>query len=308
MLTSFNIKKIVYGTFAVFVVIYFLSAFLSPVNTTALVKYSITEFQLRLLSASILLPLAGIWACAAYGFVHFKQYALSIKGSAYGKGTNSIANGLGIIALQLLVSGVFSVISSISTVRDALGGEGGVRIISTDLTLIFSLAAALVLYQGAVQLNASLAKPSKPRAPKKSAYVLIAVSVAYLAAIVQRYPTDGSTESVYEYVPLGAAIVGIGVPYIIIWTFYLLAARNLRHYRKHVKGPIYKEALGYLTTGVYIVLGSSVFVQLLGAFSEAFSDLKLWPLLVIVYLLVFAIGIGYLFIARAAAKLSKVEF
>jgi hypothetical protein len=307
MLNTLNIKKIVYGSFSVFVAVYISSSFLSPIDSEALAKYNISELQLRLLSASILLPVVAIWACAAYGFVHFKQYALSIKGTVYGKGTNTVANGLGIIAIQLMASGSMSVITSISAVRDALGGDSGVEIISTNLTIVFTLAAALVLHQGSAQLNASLPRPSKPQFNVKSFYALAIVGLIFLLAILFRYPSSASNESIYEYIPLSAAITGIWLPYLIAWGIFLSTGRNLHHYRHHIKGKVYKQALGLLTAGIYVILGSSVLIQLMGAFGGAFVNLALLPLLIIVYLLVFSIGVGYLLIARSASKLRKVE-
>jgi hypothetical protein len=307
MLNALNIKKIVYGTLAVFVIVYLLRAFLSPLDPETLIKYNVSELQLRLLSASILLPLVAIWACAAYGFVHFKLYALSIKGAAPGKGTNTIANGLGIIAAQLLVSGGFSSVSSLSAVKAALGGDKGVEVISTVLTLGFALVTAIVLYHGTVQLNSSLGKRAKPKIVTDTFYLLTVISIGFLIAIATRYNGSDASVSIYDYLPISAAIALVGIPFVIVWNFYLLAAKNLYYYRKHVKGRVYKQSLRLLTTGIYLILGSSVIVQLLGTLGELFANLRLVALLVIVYVLVAIIAVGYLYIARAATKLSKVE-
>jgi hypothetical protein len=307
MLNALNIKKVVYGTLAVFILLYLLRAFLAPLDPETLVKYNVSELQLRLLSASILLPLVIIWVSAAYGFVHFKLYALSIKGSMRGKGTNTVANGLGIIATQLLVSSAFSSLSSLSAVRTALGGDKGVTIISTVLTLLFSLAAAVVLYQGANQLNASLGKRSRPKFVTDTFYLLTVISIGFLLAIWLRYSGSNSSVSIYDFLPIPAAIILVGIPSIVVWNFYLLAAKNLHFYREHVKGRVYKQSLHWLTTGIYLILGSTVFTQLLGTFGELFANLRLVAILFIVYVLLAFIGVGYLCIARAANKLSMVE-
>ena len=307
MLNALNIKKIVYGTLAVFVGLYFLSAFLSPLDPETLVKYDVSELQLRLLTATILLPLVVIWFCAAYGFIHFKLYALSIKGSMRGKGTNTVANGLGIIALQLFVSGGFSSLTSIEAVKIALGGDKGVTLISAALTGVFALAAAVVLYQGAAQLNASLGKRKRPKFITDSFYLLAVISIGFLIAIVLRDTANQSVDSIYNYLSVWTALLFVGLPSILVWNFYLLAGKHLHYFREHVKGRVYKQTLHLLTTGVYLILGSSVMVQLLDTFAELFTNLRLVALLVIVYVLVAVIGVGYLCIARAATKLSTVE-
>jgi hypothetical protein len=307
MLNAINIKRIIYGILAVFIGLYFLSAFLAPLDPQTLVKYNVSELQLRLLSATVLVPLVIIWICAAYGFVHFKLYALSIKGSSQGKGTNTIANGLGIIAAQLLVTGGFSSLASLSAVRTALGGDKGITLISTVLSGVFALGAAAVLYKGARQLNASLSKRAKPKLITDSFYLLVVISIGFLIAIIVRDSMNESVDSVYTYLSSGMALLVVGIPSVIVWNFYLLAGKNLHYYRQHVKGRVYKQTLSLLTTGVYLILGSSVLVQLLSTFGELFANLRLVAILVIVYVLVAIIGVGYLCIARAATKLSTVE-
>ncbi len=307
MLSSLNIKKIVYSSFAVFAALNIISVYASPVDSEILVRYNLDEFQYRILIATLVLPLIGIWACAAYGFVHYKQYALSIKGSAQGRGTNTIANGLGIIASELVISNAFSAVTSADSARAFFGGEKGVVVISTALAILFALAASFQLYAGAAQLNASLAKPSQPKLVSKSLYMLGTASLIFMAGIVFTYPTHGATESIYEYIPLGVALVGIWLPYLVVWSCYLFAVKHLRHYLHRVKGTANRKALGLLATGAYFILGSSVLIQLLGTLSGVFENVSLTPILIIIYPLIVAIGLGYLFIARAATELRRIE-
>ncbi len=302
-----NIKKTVYGLLLLFAVLYFLSAFLAPVDHATLMKYNVSVFQLRLLTVAILLPVVAIWACAAYGFVHFKQYALSIKGSPAGKGTNTLANGLGLIALQLLMSAAVSIVTSVPDVKTAVGGVRGVTIISTGSTIVLALAASLVLYNAVSQLNASLSKRSRPKNTAASFYVVLAISVAFLAAIIHGYYAKGTTQTIYNYLPLSAAVIGIWMPYLVVWSFFWLAANHLLNYQHHVKGLVYKKTLGLLIMGIYLILGSSVFIQILGTFNGAFSSVGLLPLIIIIYVLLLAIALGYLTIARAATKLRQIE-
>jgi hypothetical protein len=307
MLNALNIKKIVYGSFAVFIVVYFLSAFLSPVDAESLTKYNISELQLRLLAASILLPVVIIWACAAYGFVQFKQYALSIKGSPHGKGTNTIANSLGIIALQLLVTGSLSVVTSVPAIGTALGGEQGITMIESGLEVSFAIATAIVIYQGAGQLIASLNKRPKIKIFDKSFWILAILSAVYVFGVVGQYPSDMSADSLYSYAPLGVVLLFSAIPYIFFWNLSLVAIKKLYAYRRNAKGKVYREAFGLLTAGLLMVVGSSVLIQLLGTIGESFANLNLTAIVAIVYVLILAIGVGYLFIARAATRLRRVE-
>lgn len=217
MLNTLNIKKIVYGSFGVFVTLYFLSAFLSPVDQQTLDTYHISEFVMRLILVSVFIPLVVIWACAAYGFVHFKQYSLSIKGTPYGKGINTLANGLGIIVLQQLVSGMLSVVASIAVIKGALGGDTGIQVISSALDIGFSLAAILVVYQGARQLTGLLSKNKRLPLQSSSFYLLTAVSIGYIASVAICYVNGPPANSIYSHLSLGGTLALIVLPYIVTW-------------------------------------------------------------------------------------------
>ncbi len=307
MLNTIHIKRVVYGAFSVFVIVYFLSTFLSPISTEALDTYNISEQQLRLITVTFLLPIVSIWTCAVYGFVHFKQYALSIKGSRPGSGTNTIANGIGIIALQLMASGAVSIMSSVQSVKQTLGGDKGMEFISTGTGIILALISTIFIYYGARQLIDSLQKNTKLKIFTKSFYVLMAIIVMYLASIIYEYPTNDASNSIYGYIPLWATVLFVSLPHIITWNLALLSVRSLFHYRKQVKGKVYQQTLGLLTTGLLLIISSSVLIQLLGTFSNIFSNFKIVPLLLVVYSLIIVIGIGYLYLAKAATKLRQVE-
>lgn len=307
MFRTVHIKRVTYGTFFVFVLIYIFSSFLSPIDTETLIRYNVSEQQLRLITVTFLLPLICIWLCAVYGFVHFKQYAMSIKGSPQGYGTNTIANGIGLIALQLVSSGVLSILSSIEEIKQAIGGDKGIEIISTSTSIILTLASTILVFEGARQLNKSLHKYLKLKIFTKSFYVLMVISLIFIANVIYRYPTYETSNTIYDYIPLWAAILFVSVPYIITWNLALLSVRSLYHYRKQVKGKVYQRTLGLLTTGLVLIMCSTVLIQLLGTFTNAFSDLKIVPLLMAVYSLIIIIGIGYLYLAKAATKLRQVE-
>lgn len=308
MFTAKNIQKNVYWVFAVFVVAYIAIGLFGPMDQKVLDTYNISALQLRVFTLPLLAMITGIWACTAYGFAHFKHYALLIKKTPEGSGINTIANSLGLFAFQLVLSGIFSTAASFESVKRAVGGESGALLISTYFGVFVSLITFFLVKQGATQLITTI--EGKKHAFRQNPWVLFClfvVSAIYIGFMAASYPTTGTAESVYKHMPFLTALFTLGLPNLVTWFFAVSAAQMLSFYRLHVDGVIYSSAMNTLARGLYIIVGGSILSQILGTVGDSFENLTLAPLLVIVYLLVVAIGVGFLYIAQSAKKLRLIE-
>jgi hypothetical protein len=300
-----NLQKKVYISLGVLIAIYIFASFFTPIDQQTLDTFHISAVQLRLIDLPALFIVAAIWTCTAYGFAHFKQYALLIKNSSDGKGINTLANGLGFIVLQLVVTGMFSSITAIQAVENGLGRVGNILVISTFLGLVLNIVSFYVLRMGAGQLVRTL----KNAKPNNSNWLIAfaAVSAVYLYLISNGYPPTSVTDSIYHHLSLPAALVLVGLGNIVSWYLALSAAFRLSYYQNHVQGVIYKSALRLFARGVYFIVGCSILAQILSTFTTALEDLELAPILVVLYILVAIIGAGFVFIAQSAKKLRKIE-
>lgn len=307
MLTTKNIQKITYGIVGTILVLYMLTSLLGPVDPATTAKYKITDMQLRLMTLPMLLVIAGIWVTIAYGFAHFKRYALLIKDSVDGKGINTIADGLGVVALQIVLSGALTTLSTIESVKSALGGKAGLRYITTYIAVVFSVVAYYLIWKGAKQLMDTLPERERASSSFSTLAIVLVISVVYLGLLAVNYPPSSSPDSVYSQMSLAQAVATVGLPYIISWFFAVSAASLLSYYKNHVKGTIYKAALRFFVIGLYIIVICSIFSQLLGIASGRLESWSLAPLLGLVYVFVAAIGVGYFYVASSAKKLRKIE-
>jgi len=292
------------------VAIYISLSFLAPVDSAVLERYNISTTQLALLRLTVVLPLVAIWFAAFYGYDKFRNYAEVIQESPDGKAFVHIANGLGVLALSLPATSIVSSVFDLLT-RDSEGALPSTTIAANYLAVALALAAFWFLYKGSKMLLRSIA----PRADQKPFYNATLFAIAVLAVVytyftfqnpVRRVPTEPIEEATY-YLPDPLILVTIVVPYLLIWYLGLRSAAFIAEYARSVKGILYKQVLGFLAKGLVAIILLSITLQFLGNFATWFGALSLAPILVIVYLLLIAIAVGYAYVAAGAKKLQKIE-
>jgi drug/metabolite transporter (DMT)-like permease len=82
---------------------------------------------------------------------------------------------------------------------------------------------------------------------------------------------------------------------------------NIYLYRNNVKGRIYKDAFNNLGNGFTSVIVVLVVLRCFESLSSHLTKLSLGPILLIVYLLLIALSIGYILIFRGARSLHRIE-
>lgn len=284
-------------------------SFATPPNQASLDRYNLSAIQARLLGLTLQIPLFAIWTVALFGFVRTKKYAHKIKGDADGKAFDTLANGLGVLAFSLPISSVYSGISNFLT-RQHLEWIPVTHTVSQYISLSFSFVALYLICKGAK----GLAQITKTKVRKLGEgwqpilYGVTGITYAYfvLTNSVKRIAPTATSRATF-YLPDWAIATTILLPYLIAWYFGIMAVYYLALYRKNVAGQLYQGALKSLGIGVGFVVSLSILLQLLGVFGTQLQGLDLKALLGIIYFLIIFIAIGYVFIARGAKKLKKIE-
>jgi hypothetical protein len=118
--------------------------------------------------------------------------------------------------------------------------------------------------------------------------------------------TRGADEASF-YLSDWLILLTIVVPYVITWFIGFYAAFNIIRYTDSVPGILYKRLLGSLAKGLVAIVLVTVLLQFLRDFQHIFADLSLTPLLMIIYLLLAAYTVGYIYVAAGASKLQRIE-
>ena len=302
-----------YALLFVLTAIYGFITFITPTSAKSLAKYHISSLGLHLVSLSITIPIVIIWIIAFYGFIKFKAYAKSIDDRPDGKFLGKVALGLEVLAIYLVLSSIVSSIGSYISLKH-LSQVPREVIVANYLAVIFYGLTFYLTLKGANGLSKTTKKSYNYLKLKwwTVVYLLLAAGYAYLAMTskFKSTPATDTTHGLY-YLPNWLILISVILPTILIWFAGLQTVSLLAYYRKNTQGRIYKQSLSKLTTGLSIVIVLTISLQFLGIivqrYSNGLANLSLPAILLIVYILVIAIAVGYMVIALGAKNLKRLE-
>ena len=303
-------NKKIYILFALLVILYLLINFATPTNPTILARYKMDASQYLLMRASFAVPIFLVWFAALYGFSRLLSYAKSIRKSPDGEGFMWIASGLGVLALGLPINSIIGTTLSRAVSADILSQPAS-TIISSHLSVGYQLVSFALIAYGAWKLMKILKKSEFPKfALIVSGIGLAVISVLYVIAALnnpsREVPVAPAQTATYYMNDL-LIFTTIIVPYIATWACGLFAFIALRVYQRHIGGILYRKALKKLNTGILIIITLLIVLQFLTAAVTAIYAWQLGPLVAILQVLVFAIGIGFVYVALGAKGLAKLE-
>lgn len=299
-----------FTAFALLIAAYTVLNFILPTNAETLTRYNLTETSARALRLSIVLPLIIIWTITMYGYVRFKNYALSIENNKDGKALSKIADGFLAVVLWLPLSSLINNGASYLYHKYPQLTEELV-IVRNYLAIIAIMLAVYIIWKGSEQLIGTAKLQKSAATVKARLSILIAALGLVFAYLVlfspaKNIPPSPTTPASF-YLPDWLLILTIIVPYVLIWFWGVQAVGNVYMYSQNVKGIIYRGALTYLAKGLAFTVLSLLLIRYLGAMVAWLHTLALKPLLVLLYLLILVIGVGAVLMAIGSRKLKKIE-
>jgi hypothetical protein len=294
--------------FAVLAFLYTFLTLITPSDAAVLLKYGLTETEAKLLTLTLILPYVAIWATAFYGYAHLKDYADTIRDSVDGASLHKIAQGLKYIALSLPLMAVLSALSTFISHKWPETTAATV-ILTNYVDVALSLLAFNLIYRGAAGLM-RLVK-------KNSAYNGLVFTLLYGALMAgfvyitlsnpsRQFPGAAGNRAAY-YMTDALLIITVIIPYIVAWWWGLRAAYFINVFKRQTNGRIYQQALAQLSAGLACVIIARIVMRLIISTSAFFDNLTLRLILLILYLLLFIISVGFILIALGAKRLKKIE-
>ncbi len=298
-----------YFLLILFIAAYVTILFSMPTDADTLTRYSISVATFRIITLVFIVPYIAIWFVAFLGFVRVKEYAKTIQASKDGAALKTIGDGLMILASSLPILAIASSARNYLITRDS-SLRADLTILYNYLALVTVLLGFYLLSKGAKQLVGTLERPSYNLKQKLLTVVLILLCAGFVYATVtnpaRQFPAESAPAAAY-YLQDSVLIPTVVIPYVLVWYFGSRAAFDIYLYRRKAKGIIYKKALVYLSTGIGFVLMSTMFMRILSSMAGLLDNLTLKLLLVVLYLLLFVISIGYVLITMGASRLKKIE-
>ncbi len=305
--------KKLFSLFSLLGLIYVWSNFGLPPNEVTQMRYHLSFAQLQLLRVTLVVPILAIWFVAFYGYSKFKEYSELIKESPDGKALSHISTGLLVLAIWLPVN---SIVSNVTAYWQRVYPNltPSLVIFRNYLALAIVLGAFWCIHKGARELLLLLLKGDKNSVSTdlKQYYKVVFLAASLLLVYLtfsnpaRQFPTEGVAQAAY-YLPDFLIFLTIIIPYVAILYLGLSAFQFIHTYGKKVTGIIYAQALKYLANGIGVTVMTIMLLRYLTSMASILTTATLKVLLLIIYLLVAVIGVGYILIAIGAKKLKKIE-
>lgn len=292
-----------------FSAIYILETILIPPDASSLAKFRISTTQAKFLALTFAIPVAVIWMIGSYVYAKFRDYVSSISKDKDGRAFSTISIGLLFLCLWLPISTIFSNISNY-VYRMHSSWTIPLVIVNNYLNLLIVLAALALIYKGSSEMISleQNRKASLSRYLIFIPFILISELFVFLSLNnpARQFPTPDVHVAGY-YLPDWLLVGTIIIPYILAFYYGFFAVLNLYIYRRKVRGVIYKDSLDNFAKGLLCIVSSIILIRYLASLSTAFSNSTVKTILLIIYLLLAILLLGFILFARSVKKLEKIE-
>jgi hypothetical protein len=301
---------LLYGFLVSATLLYLLTVFLFKTDNAALTRYHVDDTQLKLLSLFFLIPTLVIWYAGIYSIDKIAAYTARIHTTKDGQGMRLLTRGLAVLGFGTVINSLVSRVLNYAVTQGVLD-KSFATIVTNEFNVIYIFSCFFLFFLGSKHLMRTIKKTDI----SATSYLWVTlgtllVSVPYVTAVLSnpyRTTVTGIARTATYAMPDWLILTIIVIPYLAAWTFGLYAVLFLRTYQKNVGGVLYKQALNKLTKGFLGLIIMTVLLQFISAVSPIILGWVLGAILLILSTLLLAIVICYLYIARGAKDLAKLE-
>ncbi len=297
-----NIRSKRFVSFVILAIMYAAVNFIAAPPRSTLDHYHITSDKVHLLNATIVVPVVAVWFIALFGYEKIRNYSTFIEGHKESHQVRKLTQGVMIFAYWLPVTATASAVLNLFGMWHP-GWHSAVTIIVNYLSLLFPLAGFWVLSQACQELGVLSKRPTHRLDIHLMTLALILIGVGYGYLIASAHDT---IYSIY-HTPIAVVLLTLTVPYIFSWYLGLSAVNDLLRYSRDVSGLIYHKSWNKLAFGIVWIVVLSIILQYVAAVSAKLNNLPLNWILLIIYILIPIIAVGFIFVAVGARQLTKIE-
>lgn len=294
------VRSKLFYAYVSFVLLY-AATFMFPRSIATLSRLELTPVQYRLLSLTVIIPIALIWFAAFYGYNKLRNYTDMIKGTPDGQHVGLITTGIMILAFGLPVQALISAGMTI-IMENNPGLTTAATAIRLYTTLTIPLVGFIFISKGARGLSILSKQRPSYRAINALAALFIAIGVTYCYLIM----TAQDLHAIY-HMPAWLVVASIVSPYLYTWYLGLLAAYETHLYSRKAPGQLYRRTWNMLASGIAAIIVVQIAIQYITTATVQLTQLKLLRLLFIVYVLLVLLSVGYVLVAIGAKRLQKIE-
>jgi hypothetical protein len=299
---------IISAPFLALAVVYIWQVLTATVSPDEQAQYHASEAQIHKLSLAIALPYIVIWIVGLVGYLWLRSYTAYLGKDKDAGGFRSLTFGVGLLTFWLPLSTLASGLASSYYTNHPAATASLVRLVNFANILLL-LPAFWLVYQGTIRLLQS-AKVTRNGLSPKQTILYILLCALYVFVVFHdpvRLTVRDDVQAATYYMSDWWILLTIVIPRLIMWYLGLAAAANIILYRHKVKGSIYKEGLRLVAFGLTGVVISTIVLRIVQSLSIQLSKLSLLVLFLVVYVLLAIIAVGYVYLAKGASRLQKIE-
>jgi hypothetical protein len=299
--TELKLRSKLFISYIVFIIVY-AGFILLPVPAAAtLAQYKVSVLGLRLIDLTIILIVAAIWFAGFYGYAKLHTYSGLIKGDKDGKQVAKLTKGIFLLVMWLPVSSVISAVLNYFSMKHP-GLMPAAIIIKNYVNLLFPLAGFIFISRGARGLSELVRQ--RPSYLAANAWIL---SLTYVGLVYYRLVATTYHRADVYHMPIWLILTTLVAPYVYMWSIGLLAVYEIYHYRRKVKGVLYRKSWDFLALGLGWLVLASIILQYVTTLSAHLAHLNIYWILLIVYSLLLLLSVGFVLIAIGTRKLQRIE-
>lgn len=276
--------------------------FLVPPSQHTLQKYHISAFELRLIDVTIIIPYLLIWLAGFYGYVKLKRYTFNIRHAKDGAHIDRLANGVFMLVLWPPLSSILATLTA-AIVLKFPGAKDALATLGQYFNLLLPLAGFMLVASGARGLNRVAKIQPSARGVNVIAFLLAGLGAVYSNLVYLAYHNSPTA----YHMPYWLVVLTLVIPYTYMWFLGLIATYEIHIYRQKVHGIVYRQSWNMLGIGVGAIIVMQIFVQYANTFASELQKLALTQYLMFIYLVLILLSVGYIFVARGADRLQKIE-
>jgi hypothetical protein len=277
------------------------ASFLIPRSIATMRTFELSTLKYRLLSLTVLIPMSLIWFAAFYGYSKLRAYTRTIHDTPDGQHVAKITTGLLFLVIGLPVTSLSSSVLAILVEHNHSWIAAG-TIVKNYLTLLFPLLGFMYISRGARGLSELAGQRPSYWATNLLAAIFIILGIVYSYVILH----SQNIETLY-HLPVWLVLSTLAGPYLFMWNIGILAAFEVYLYSRKAPGVLYRRTWQQLALGIGAIMIMQITVQYVTLITVQFTQLRLLRLLIIIYILLASLSVGYILVALGAKRLQKIE-
>lgn len=291
-------------SYVALVVLYIVVGGFMPLDPATRQAYNLDVTQARIIGFISTLPLLAVWFAAFYCYARLQRYVRCIRGSKEELAFQRIADGVMVLSWGLIIQALLSLLlNGLASSTPSLYMP--MLVIQNYINVAIPVIAFTTIASGTRRLLKG--RQQYASLPGSRVLLLVFAFIGTLYSYLVLHLRHTANTDLY-HLPIYLILSTLVVPYLYAWFTGLIAVYDIGLHAQVVKGVIYKRSLNFVAAGLGIlIIGSIAFQYFNSLFVSSAGNVSISIMLLIDYLLLLGVALGYVLMIVGVRGLQKME-